>query len=171
MRSSIRYFVPLLVMIPGLASACWEQAARKNNVPTVLLQAIADTESGMNSAAVNKSHFRRTGTVDIGYMQVNSDPRVLRNLGVSKQDLFEPCINIDAGARILSEKIARHGYTWEAIGAYNAACVTMTVEECLRTRMRYAWRVYRSLMRRLAPSQIESARLAAVAPLTSVSLR
>lgn len=171
MRSSIRYFLPLLVMIPGLASACWEQAAKKHNVPTVLLQAIADTESGMNPAAVNNSHFRRTKTVDIGYMQVNSDPRVLRNLGLSKQDLFEPCINIDAGARILSEKIARYGYTWEAIGAYNAACVTMTVEECLRTRMRYAWRVYRSLMRRLVPSQTNTARLAAVAPLYSVSLR
>jgi soluble lytic murein transglycosylase-like protein len=171
MQFSIRSTVSLLVLIPGLASACWEQAAKKHNVPAVLLQAIADTESGMNPAAVNKSHIRRTGTVDIGYMQVNSDPRVLRNLGVSKQDLFEPCANINAGARILSEKIARHGYTWEAIGAYNAASVTMTMEQCLRTRMRYAWRVYRSLTRRPAPSQPESARLVAVAPLYSVSLR
>jgi hypothetical protein len=171
MRCSIRSTLPLLVLIPGLASACWEQAAKKHNVPTVLLQAIADTESGMNPAVVNNSHVRRTKTVDIGYMQVNSDPRVLRNLGLSKQDLFEPCTNIDAGARILSEKIARHGYTWEAVGAYNAACVTMSAEQCLRARTRYAWRVYRSLMRRLAPSQPASAWLAAAAPLYSVSLR
>lgn len=171
MRFSIRSTIPLLVLMPGLASACWEQAAKKHNVPIMLLQAIADTESGMNPVAVNKSHLRRTGTVDIGYMQVNSDSRVLRNLGVSKQELFEPCINIDAGARILSEKIARHGYTWEAIGAYNASCVTMTVEQCLHTRMRYAWRVYRSLVRRVAPTQTESARLAAAAPLYSVKLR
>ena len=94
--------LPLLVM-PGLAHACWEQAARQRDVPVVLLQAMADVESGMNPAAVNNSHFQRTGTVDIGYMQVNSDARMLRNLGVTQRALFDPCTNIDAGARILAE--------------------------------------------------------------------
>jgi hypothetical protein len=171
MRLSIRSTVPLLVLIPGLASACWEQAAKKHNVSTVLLQAIAETESGMNPSAVNKSHIHRTGTVDIGYMQVNSNPRMLRNLGVSEKALFDPCTNIDAGARILAEKIARHGNTWEAVGAYNASCATLTMEQCLRVRMRYAWRVYRSLVLRIAPVQPDGIRLAATAPLYSVSLR
>ena len=101
MRFSIRSTVPLLVLIPGLASACWEQAAKKHNVPTVLLLAIADTESGMNPAAVNNSHVRRTKTVDIGYMQVNSNARMLRNLKAIFVQQQEHTRALDAVERII----------------------------------------------------------------------
>ncbi|MES2260639.1 MAG: lytic transglycosylase domain-containing protein [Pseudomonadota bacterium] len=165
-----RSMLPLLVAIPGLSSACWEQAAAKHKIPVVWLQAIADVESGQNPSAVNGSHRHRTGTVDIGIMQINSSAPVLRNLGVTEKDLFDPCINIDAGARILAEKVARYGATWNAIGAYNASCVTMTLEQCLRVRMRYAWRFYRALVRRTAPVRLEKSPLVAATPLYSVSM-
>jgi soluble lytic murein transglycosylase-like protein len=138
--------------LPSLASACWEQAARKYSVSTDLLKAVARAESSLNPRAVNRSHFAKTKTVDIGIMQVNTDQKVLRNLGVTADQLLDPCTNIHAGARILSEKMARYGRTWEAVGAYNASCVTMTVQQCLRVRARYAWRVYRYLMAGLAPA-------------------
>ena len=34
--------------------------------------------------------------------------------------LWEPCTNTHAGAWILAQNIQRIGYSWEAIGAYNA---------------------------------------------------
>ncbi len=138
--------VILALLSPGLASACWEQAAEKYSVPAPLLIAVAKAESSLNPRAVNRSHFGKTRTVDIGVMQINSDARILSNLGVTQEQLLDPCTNIHAGARILAEKMARHGRTWEAVGAYNASCVTLTPQQCLRVRMRYAWRVYRFLV-------------------------
>ncbi|GAB2855729.1 type III secretion system lytic transglycosylase IpgF [Pseudoduganella ginsengisoli] len=171
MQLSIQSFLPLLAVVPGVSSACWEQAAAKHNVPVVWLQAIADVESGMNPAAINEDHRHRTGTVDIGLMQINSSARMLRNLGVTEKTLLDPCTNIDAGARILAEKVTRYGPTWEAIGAYNASCVTLTMEQCLRVRIRYAWRFYRALLRRMGPAKPEQSPSLVAAPLIAVRMR
>src|SRR5437868_14632335 len=95
-------------LLPCLAHACWEQTAKKYAVSPDLLKAVARAESSLNARAVNRSHYARTKTVDIGIMQINSDQKVLRNLGVTAEQLFDPCTNIEAGARILSEKMARY---------------------------------------------------------------
>lgn len=146
MNAKLKSIAVAASLLPCLAHACWEQAAQKYAVSPDLLKAVAQAESSLNARAVNRSHYARTKTVDIGIMQVNSDRKMLRNLGVTAEQLFDPCTNIEAGARILSEKMARYGRTWEAIGAYNAACTSMTVQQCLRVRARYAWRVYRFLL-------------------------
>jgi len=98
--------------------SCILAAGQQYNLPPRLLQSIAHVESGYRPAAINKN---RNGTVDIGVMQINSSwlPE-LAKYGIERQHLYEPCTNIHVGAWILSQEVARYGYNWEAIGAYNA---------------------------------------------------
>jgi soluble lytic murein transglycosylase-like protein len=108
-----------LVLAAAPAHACWDDAAHRYAVSSALLYAIARVESGLNPTAVG---WNRNGTRDIGLMQINSTwlPTLAR-YGVTERDLLEPCMSIHIGAWILAGNFAGLGYTWEAVGAYNAA--------------------------------------------------
>lgn len=149
MRSSS--FVPLstlavMAMLPPQALACWGEAGQRYGVSAELLYAIARVESNLNPKAVNRSHVQRTGSYDIGLMQINSHHlSMLSRHGIQESDLFDPCTNIQVGAWLLSDLFSRRGTTWDTVGAYNAACSQLKGEACARTRAKYAWRVYRQL--------------------------
>ena len=134
-----------LLVLPS-AWACWAEAAQRHGVSPDLLIAIARVESDLNPLAVNRGHVATTGTVDIGLMQINSAhlPRLARD-GITEADLYDPCVNIHVGAWLLADLMARHGATWDAVGAYNAACVRGRRDDCVRTRSRYAWKIYERL--------------------------
>jgi len=101
-------------------------AACAPNVHPTTIQAIIKVESGGNPLALNINMRNGVGypiprkikstveavrvsyaaisaghTVDMGYMQVNSAN--LKRLGYTVEDMFDPCKNIAAGARVLSE--------------------------------------------------------------------
>lgn len=137
-------FLAVVASLP--AWACWDQAARRHGVPADLLYAIASVESGLNPKAVNRSHLARTGSYDIGLMQINSRhlPRLARH-GISEASLYDPCTNLHVGARMLSDLFVRRGLSWDSVGAYNAACTQLKGEACTQARARYAWKVYRRL--------------------------
>ena len=109
-----------LVLCASLpAQACWDEAAERYQVNSALLYAIARTESGLNPLAVGRN---RNGSRDIGLMQINSAwLPTLAEYGISERDLFRPCTSIHVGAWLLARNFQRLGYTWEAVGAYNAA--------------------------------------------------
>jgi soluble lytic murein transglycosylase-like protein len=114
----VRLSVALVYAIALPVQACWDDAAQRYQVSSALLYAIARTESGLNPQAIGRN---RNGSRDIGLMQINSTwlPKLATH-GIHESDLFEPCTNIHVGAWILADNVSRLGYTWEAVGAYNA---------------------------------------------------
>ncbi len=160
----------VLAIAPTGAQACWEEAARRYGISADLLYAIARVESNLDPQAVNRSHLQRTGSYDIGLMQINSGHlRTLSRHGIREADLFEPCTNIHVGAWLLADSFSRRGATWDAVGAYNAACSQLRGKDCVEARAKYAWRVYRQLPRqRRARSDSQTVSAAATSALMSV---
>ena len=136
----------VLATAPTRARACWEEAAKRYGISADLLYAVARVESNLNPQAINHSHLQRTGSYDIGLMQINSGHlRTLSRHGIKEADLFDPCTNIRVGAWLLADSFSRRGATWDAVGAYNAACSQLKGKGCIEARAKYAWRVYRQL--------------------------
>lgn len=130
-----RVLLGLVLCTATPAQACWDEAAARYRVSSALLYAIAKTESSLNPRAVGRN---ANGSRDIGLMQINSAwlPK-LAKYGITERDLFEPCISIHVGAWVLAHNIYRYGYTWEAVGAYNAVTP--------RKRSAYVRKVQRNL--------------------------
>ncbi|TND05424.1 MAG: Lytic transglycosylase catalytic [Rhodocyclaceae bacterium] len=109
-------------------------------MPSALLKAISRVESGGNPNALNRN---RDGSFDVGHMQINSRwlPK-LSHFGISRERLWEPCTNTFVGAWILAQNVHRIGYSWSAIGAYNATST--------EKRDRYARKVSEAMKRESA---------------------
>jgi len=99
---------------------CIAAAAAYHRIDIQLLQAIVMQESSGRAEAVNCANAN--ASCDYGLAQINSiHLERLNRFGVSKQDLFNPCVSAYVGAWILGENFDRLGVTWDAVGAYNAA--------------------------------------------------
>ncbi|WP_077045508.1 transglycosylase SLT domain-containing protein [Pseudomonas sp. KK4] len=131
-----------LILLGGLSANpaqafCWSRAGQQYAIEPALLQAIADVESGQLASAVNHN---KDGSRDIGLMQINSShlPR-LSAQGITEQRLLdEPCLSVEVGASVLADFVARYGYTWTAVGAYNAG----NSPDRQAARLRYARKVW-----------------------------
>ncbi len=114
----VAFFLASSVSFAGdVYERCFTEAGNSYNISPLLLWSIAKHESRFNPAAVNRN---RNGTYDFGVMQINSSWYGV--LGHERwMSLGDPCFNIHVGAWILSECVARHGYTWAAVGCYNSS--------------------------------------------------
>jgi soluble lytic murein transglycosylase-like protein len=103
--------------------ACLQAAANKHGVAYEIVRSIAEQESHFNPKAQRAplAAGNRDGSTDYGLMQINSSwlPTLAR-YGITKQALFDPCINADVGVWILADLFKRFGPTWKAVGKYNA---------------------------------------------------
>jgi soluble lytic murein transglycosylase-like protein len=147
--STTAFAALLLCMMVGAASAsCWCEAKAKYGVNPNLLLGVAAVESGLRPNAMNTSHIKKTNSVDIGLMQINSRwVGTLKRFGINAADLRNPCTNIKVGAWILSDLMVKHGDSWEAVGAYNAACTQLKGQACRAARSKYAWKVHQAMLR------------------------
>ncbi|MGL5729483.1 MAG: type III secretion system invasion protein IagB [Plesiomonas sp.] len=132
-----------LLMANTAYANCWQHAGAMFKIDPSLLMAIAQQESALNHKAVGHN---RDGSRDLGLMQINSTHLpYLTRLGISEQQLLnDPCLSVIVGASILADMMKRYGYSWEAVGAYNAG----TAPERQSLRMRYAKQIlvrYRKL--------------------------
>lgn len=125
---------------------CFDHQARRYGLDAELLRGVARAESGMQPHVTNDTHIARTGTRDLGLMQINTGllPKLARH-GITERELMDPCTNIEVGAWVLSDTLRRHGNSWQAVGAYNAVCTQLKGQACTDARSRYAWKVYRRM--------------------------
>ncbi len=127
-------FIPLLFGLYNLGYAfCYEEAGRIYDISPELLRAIAITETGENPEAIN---INQNGTSDLGLMQINSSWIPVLNLDRNAL-ITDPCYNVKVGAWILRNCMDLYGYTWDAVGCYNA--------KSLSKKIRYSWKVYKTL--------------------------
>ena len=125
-----------LLFLPVLAAAyCFDEAGYEYGLDPLLLRSIARVESNMNSTAL---HRNPDGSVDIGLMQINSFWLERLNLNGS-QLIAEPCTNVRTGANVLRRCVDRYGYTWQAVGCYNATSKGKKIS--------YAWKVYKEFQK------------------------
>ncbi len=80
---------------------CFRRYSRLYGIPESLLVSVAAGESDFNKLAVSTSNA-------IGIMQIKW-PITAQHLGVSERDLlFNPCLNIELGAKYLRELLTRY---------------------------------------------------------------
>ena len=94
-------------------ASCFKAAAAAHGLPETLLLAVARGESDFEATARSKANAH-------GVMQILW-PGTANELGIHRlTDLYDPCTNIDAGARYIQEMMARfNGNLHLALAAYN----------------------------------------------------
>lgn len=94
-------------------ASCFRAAARSHGLPETLLLAVARGESDFDATARSRANAH-------GVMQIQW-PETAHHLGIYRlSDLYDPCTNIDAGARYLKELLERYdGDLHLSLAAYN----------------------------------------------------
>ena len=94
-------------------ATCFSVAALEYGLPETLLLAVARGESDFEATARSRANAH-------GVMQILW-PGTANHLGIYRlSELYDPCTNIDAGARYLKEMLARYdGNVHLALAAYN----------------------------------------------------
>lgn len=119
---------------------CWGEVSKRYKIPIPLLKCIVEEESSFNPKAISDNG----DSIDIGFAQINQWwlPK-LEKYGIQVNDLLNACTNLHVGAWILANNFSDYGYTWRAIGIYNAGTKKDSKTEA--RRIEYANKIYNCL--------------------------
>lgn len=112
----------LALTFSAIAQDCFEMAGRDYHIESDLLRAISFRESSWRPDAMNVVSDE---SYAVGMMQIHSQNfSHLAQYGIMPGNLYrDPCMNIYTGAYYLAIAFKRWGYSWRAVGAYNAGFV------------------------------------------------
>ncbi|MCZ6829080.1 MAG: transglycosylase SLT domain-containing protein [Gammaproteobacteria bacterium] len=118
---------------------CFQRSAASYDLPLALLLAIASGESDFDPAAHSDKNA-------IGLMQIRW-PITSRHLGVRRQaDLYDPCTNVDAGARYLRELAQHYADNLHlAVAAYNYGPARVSLGQVPEGALWYSHYIYQHL--------------------------
>ena len=135
--------------------ACFRRAAAAHQVPETLLLAVASGESNFDSAA--RSHKDAIGLMQIQW------PGTSHHLGVRREaDLYDPCTNVDAGARYIVELSRRYdGDLHRVLGAYNYGPGRINAGPMPEGARWYSQYIYQHLQQVLGQPHVASSELLA----------
>jgi soluble lytic murein transglycosylase-like protein len=120
-------------------ASLFQKIGLKYNIDPKLLYATVVTESSLNPDAIN---YNTNGSIDYGLMQINSCHSLkLKKYGITRNDLFNPKINISVDTWILEKCIQKYGYSWQAIACSHTGSGNLNNKEALR----YVWEIYKNL--------------------------
>ena len=112
------FFLFCTTMLMGNNKEYFNEAGKYYAINPVLLLAIAQTESSQNPQAINCAN--KNGSCDYGIMQINSiHLPMLKNHGISQENLFDARTNIFIGAWVLKGCMNKHGISYDALNCYN----------------------------------------------------
>ena len=122
-------------------------------MPEALLLAIASGESGFDPAA-------RSDKDAVGLMQILW-PATGHHLGIYREaDLYDPCTNVDAGARYLNELIQGYENNLHlAVAAYNYGPSRVTAGQVPDGALWYSHYIYQHLQKVLGQAETTSSTL------------
>jgi soluble lytic murein transglycosylase-like protein len=136
MRLAHVFALLLLVISLDSSATCYKQAAKKNRLDPMILNAMALTESSGDPKIVSKN---TNATEDIGLMQINSiHLPELAERGITKEALLDGCTNLKVAASMLRRKIDKWGDNWFAVGAYHSETPRLNRKYQERVREKYA---------------------------------
>lgn len=125
----------LALTSPVIAQDCFKMAGRDYHIEPYLLRTISFRESSWRPDAMN---VVSNESYAVGMMQIHSQNfSHLAQYGITPSNIYrDPCMNIYTGAYYLAITFKRWGYSWRAVGAYNAGF--RETEEQERKRQKYA---------------------------------
>lgn len=109
----------LFIVAHNAAADCFDLAGRDYHIDPDLIRAVSFRESSFRVDALNVVSPQQYA---VGTMQIHSQnfPH-LAQFGITPGKLYnDPCMNIYTGAYYLAIAFKRWGYSWRAVGAYNA---------------------------------------------------